>query len=65
VELMERLTSFPWGSFTMSAITTAIAAIAIFAFGAPAWILLPVTLGGATLHLEMRSWVERQRERRG
>jgi hypothetical protein len=49
----------------MSAITTAIAAIAIFAFGAPAWILLPVTLGGATLHLEMRSWVERQRERRG
>jgi len=61
---MERLTGFPWGSFAMSAITTAIAAVAIFAFGAPAWILIPVTLVGGTLHLEMRSWVERQREPR-
>jgi hypothetical protein len=62
---MERVTSFPWGTLTMSAITTAIADVAIFAFGAPAWILLPVTLGGATLHLEMRSWVERRHEHRG
>lgn len=61
---MERLTSFPWGSFTMSAITTAIVAVAIFAFGAPAWILVPVTLVSGTLHMEMRSWVERQHDHR-
>jgi hypothetical protein len=33
-------------------------------YGDGHWILIPVTLVGGTLHLEMRSWVERQREHR-
>lgn len=60
---MERLTSFPWGTLTLSAVTTVIADVAIFAFGAPAWILLPVTWAGATLYLAMSSRVDRRHER--
>jgi hypothetical protein len=59
---MERLTSFPWGTLTSSAIVTGIAVVAIFAFGVPAWTLLPITLGGATLHLQLRTWLERRHE---
>jgi len=60
---MDRLTRFPWGSLAFSAASTLIALIAIYALGAPAWTLLPITLAGGTLHLEMRSWVERRGHR--
>lgn len=63
---MERLvTNFPWGSLAFSAISTAIAVVAIFAFGAPAWTLLPITLAGGTLHQEMRSRLERRHGHHG
>lgn len=35
-------------------IMTAIVAIAIFALGAPPWILIPVSWAGTTLYAEMR-----------
>jgi Flp pilus assembly protein TadB len=60
---MERLTSFPWGSLTVSALSTLIAVVAIFVFGAPPWTLLPITLAGGTLHMQMRLWVERRHHR--
>lgn len=61
---MERLTRFPWGTLSLSATLTGAAAVAIFAFGAPAWILLPVAWGGAVLYGAMTSWVDRRLGRR-
>jgi hypothetical protein len=60
---MERLASFPWGTLTWSAIVTTLTLVAIFVFDVPAWILLPATLIGGTLHTEMSSWVRRRHER--
>jgi len=60
---MERLTRFPWGTLCLSAIFNGAAAIAIFGFGAPPWILLPVTLSGATLYMTMASHVDRRLDR--
>jgi len=37
--------------------------IAIFTLGAPAWILLPTTWAGLTLHIAMSSWVDSRHER--
>lgn len=37
---------------------TAIVAVAVFALGAPLWILIPVTWGGTTLYAEMRFHAE-------
>jgi hypothetical protein len=62
---MERLTSFPGGALATSALSTAIAIIAIFVFGAPAWTLLPITLLGGTLHAELCSRAERRHEHKG
>jgi hypothetical protein len=50
---MERLTRPPWGPFAMSAVLTVATLVAIAGFGAPPWILLPVTVAGATLNAEM------------
>jgi predicted PurR-regulated permease PerM len=60
---MERLARFPRGALTVSAIVTTMTAIAIFAFGVPAWILLPTTLIAGTLHTEMSSRVKRRHAR--
>jgi hypothetical protein len=59
---MEWITSFPWGTLASSAFVTTLTAVAILAFGAPAWILLPTTLIGATAHAELTSWVKRRHE---
>lgn len=57
---MERLTRVPWGPLTMSAVFSTIALVAIFGFGAPPWIFLPVTIAGVTLNIELDSRVRRR-----
>lgn len=58
---MERIVKGRWGGASgVSTVLNALVAIAIFGFGAPPWILIPVNLAGITLYMELDSLV-RQR----
>jgi hypothetical protein len=64
MELMERLVKTPRGASIAGTVTATLTAIAIFIFGAPPWILVPATWIGATVYIEMGSWVDRRLGRR-
>jgi len=51
---MERLALARHGAFGAGMMMAVIVAIAVFVFGAPPWILIPVGWAGATLHMELR-----------
>jgi hypothetical protein len=63
--MMKRLVLAPYSAFFAGMIMTAIIALAVFAFGAPPWILVPVTWGGITIYAEMCSRAEGQVDQRG
>ena len=48
MDLIERLSISRRAGFKVGTFMTAIIAFAIFALGAPAWILVPVSMAGAT-----------------
>jgi cobalamin biosynthesis protein CobD/CbiB len=64
MELMERLAKTPRGASIAGTVTAVLTAVAIFILGAPPWILVPATWIGATIFIEMSSWVDRRLGRR-
>lgn len=50
------------GASGMSILVNAALAVAIFGFGTPPWILIPVNLAGVTIYMEIES---RSRRRSG
>jgi hypothetical protein len=61
---MGRLAKTPQGASLAGTITAAVAAIAIFIFGAPPWVLIAAVLFGATAYAELGFWVDRRLGRR-
>ena len=61
---MERLAKSPRGASLAGTFTATMTAIAIFAFGAPPWILIPALWIGATAYAELGFWVDRRLGRR-
>jgi len=61
---MERLAKTPRGASFAGTFTAVVAAIAIFVFGAPPWILIVAVLIGATAYAELGLWVDRRLGRR-
>lgn len=60
MELMEHLIMHRRAAWTMSAVLSAAAAVAIFGFGAPPVILVGVAWGGALAYGKALSWAERR-----
>jgi hypothetical protein len=58
------LFSFPWGMFAASTSVAIATAIAVLAFGAPPFILIPMGWAGATAYRILNSRFERQINRR-
>lgn len=63
MELMERLTRFPWGSVYLGA-TLAIGLLVAIGLGAPGWIFVPVSWAGITIFQLMKGHVDRHTGRR-
>lgn len=61
---MERLAKTPRGASFVGTITAVFAAVAIFVFGAPPWVLIVAVLVGATAYAELGFWVDRRLGRR-
>jgi hypothetical protein len=61
---MNRLAKTPRGASVAGVITAAIVALAIFALGAPGWVLVPIMFAGCTAYAELGSWVDRRLGRR-
>jgi hypothetical protein len=59
-----RLTQSRWAALSGGTATAILVAIAVFALGAPPWILIPASWAGITAFAEMRSWADRRLGRR-
>jgi len=61
---MGQLAKTPRGASLAGTATAVVAAVAIFVFGAPPWVLIAAVLIGATAYAEFGFWVERRLGRR-
>jgi hypothetical protein len=61
---MRWLLQSPWGTLATSTCVAITTGIAIFGFGAPAVILLPITWGGAVVYMSLSTRFERRFGRR-
>jgi len=65
MELMERFALARRGGFMVGTLMAGIVLIAVFLFGAPPLILIPVSVIGSTIYMELRLHVKRNLESRG
>ena len=61
---MERITGNRWATLWLGVVMALGCAIAVLGFGAPGWILVPVTLIGSTIYMELSRYVDRHTGRR-
>lgn len=59
VEFMNSLVRHPLAPLGWGTATSLVAGIAIFGFGAPAWVLVPLAYGGLTLYAVADLWLRR------
>jgi hypothetical protein len=64
MELMDRLTRSRWASLWLGVLMALGCGIAVLGFGAPGWILVPVTWIGITIFQTMRWHVDQHTGRR-
>jgi len=62
---MDLLTRFPWGTLFWGCATALAVGVAVIGFGAPGWILLPITWVELTVLSFTRTYVDRHTGRRG
>lgn len=64
MDLMERITGNRWGPLWLGVVMALGCGIAVLGFGAPGWILVPVTVIGSTIFMLMRDHIDRHTGRR-
>jgi hypothetical protein len=57
---MKRFAADPRSASVAGTTIALIAAIAIFVFHAPAWVLVPIMIAGLTAYAELNSWANRR-----
>lgn len=60
MDLMARVFRPPWGASVFSAIVSIAVGVAIFGFGAPPVILVPISWATAAGYLTMKPWINRR-----
>lgn len=60
--MMERFVRRPRAAEYFGMATAAVIAIAIFVFGAPGWVLVPISMAGASLFVRLSLRAERHRD---
>ena len=60
MELMDRLALARYAAFGVGTALSLVIAFAVFVLGAPPWILVPVSMAGATVYGEIRLRAQRR-----